>query len=957
MFRIILCLSILSLVILGSPAMAQQATTGAIQGTVLDTNHAPLAGATVTLTSAQGTRSATTDSKGAFRFPYLTPGTYSLSARREGYNTVDHPNIEVRLGSTSQLEVTLQPTTTEKVEVIASAPTVDVTSATTGTNIKTDVLANIPVNRSFSSVLDLAPGVTGSGIDQSNPSIGGASGLENTIVIDGVNINNTGYGSAGSYSIVLGSLGSGVSFDYLDEIQVKTGGYEPEYGEALGGYVNMITKSGTNDVRGSLYSYVQAGGLEATRANQGRLNAVSDIREFQSTDYGFNLGGPFKKDKLFWFLAVDPTFRVTTRETPVATQEALGFNHTLEVNRNIYNYAANLKWLLNSHHTFTLSAFGDPSTGDMGGQRAEAVAALDPTRKYSSIDFGGHNVIGRWTGQLSQNWLAEGSVAYHWDQFKEDLAVNEPQGEDDRSDVPVQYGGVGFFQNSTSKNLQGQLKFSNFFQAAGQHQFRWGGQYQRMGYDNLASYSGPAGLQLPDYLGGGAASSGYQWDSFVSSDGDTLFRINRIRSGPLSANTTTDYWAGFISDTWNPISNLSMMLGLRYEQETLHGTLADHTWDGNWGPRANIIWDPTKDNKSKLSFAYGRFFGKVPNDLAVRALSAEITHVITYPINNVDLTDPNNPVIRDPNDIDSSRTFSFGDVPTVIDPKSKLTYQDEFVFTAERQVAPYMKAGVDLLHRNLGRTLEDVALVPYSAIRDSGADFGNYFITNPTPEMGFPKPSRKYNAVTVRFEKNLNRGLKSTKTWDNVALGAAYTWSQLKGNYEGYYRRDNGQSDPFITSLFDFPYLKDPDIFAHMISDELLPNDRTSVFNFYGSYRFPFKLNLGTTVKIQGGTPITKLGYNEVYGNAGEIPLEARGASGRTPTIYDVGLHADYPVRVGNNRVDLIMNVFNVLNYQEATTVDMNYERSGPGDINPDFGKALTFQAPRQLQFAARYEF
>jgi len=341
----------------------------------------------------------------------------------------------------------------------------------------------------------------------------------------------------------------------------------------------------------------------------------------------------------------------------------------------------------------------------------------------------------------------------------------------------------------------------------------------------------------------------------------------------------------------------------------------------------------------------------------VRALAAEITHVITYPINNVDLTDPNNPVIRDPNDIDSSRTFSFGDVPTVIDPKSKLTYQDEFVFTAERQVAPYMKAGVDLLHRNLGRTLEDVALVPYSAIRDSGADFGNYFITNPTPEMGFPKPSRKYNAVTVRFEKNLNRGLKSTKTWDNVALGAAYTWSQLKGNYEGYYRRDNGQSDPFITSLFDFPYLKDPDIFAHMISDELLPNDRTSVFNFYGSYRFPFKLNLGTTVKIQGGTPITKLGYNEVYGNAGEIPLEARGASGRTPTIYDVGLHADYPVRVGNNRVDLIMNLFNVLNYQEATTVDMNYERSGPGDINPDFGKALTFQAPRQLQFAARYEF
>src|SRR5262245_26352013 len=189
MFRITLCLSILSLALLGSPALAQQTTTGSVTGSVEDTNHAPLTGATVTLTSAQGASSATTDSKGAFRFPYLIPGTYSLSVRHEGYNTVDHPNIDVRLGQTVTMEVTLQPTTTEKVEVIASAPAVDVTTATTGTNIKTDVLASIPSNRSFSSALDLAPGVTGSGIDESNPSIGGSSGLENTIVIDGVNIN------------------------------------------------------------------------------------------------------------------------------------------------------------------------------------------------------------------------------------------------------------------------------------------------------------------------------------------------------------------------------------------------------------------------------------------------------------------------------------------------------------------------------------------------------------------------------------------------------------------------------------------------------------------------------------------------------------------------------------------------------------------------------------------------
>jgi len=269
--------------------------------------------------------------------------------------------------------------------------------------------------------------------------------------------------------------------------------------------------------------------------------------------------------------------------------------------------------------------------------------------------------------------------------------------------------------------------------------------------------------------------------------------------------------------------------------------------------------------------------------------------------------------------------------------------------------------GANYLHRQLGRTLEDVALVPYSAIRDSGAAFGNYYITNPTPEIGSPKPSRKYDAVTLRIEKRSNPTGDATTgvrtTWDKVQLAAAYTWSELKGNYEGYYRRDNGQPDPFITSLFDFPYLKDPDIFKYLISDQLLPNDRTNVFNFYGSYRFPFKVNVGTSVKIQSGNPITKLGYNEVYSNNSEIPLEERGASGRTPTIYDVGLHADYPVRVGAGRAHVILNIFNVLNHQRALEVNQAYELGGPGDINPDFGKPTVYQAPRQIQFGARYEF
>ena len=397
------------------------------------------------------------------------------------------------------------------------------------------------------------------------------------------------------------------------------------------------------------------------------------------------------------------------------------------------------------------------------------------------------------------------------------------------------------------------------------------------------------------------------------------------------------------------------MAGLRWEQETLFGNLNSFRWRDNWAPRAHVIADPTRDGKSKASFAYGRFFGKVPNDLAVRALSSEVTYSIDYPLSSVDLSDPNNPRIIGP----QSSAIAFGDEGTVIDPNSKLTFQDEYVASVEREVMPSLNLGLTYTHRRLGRTLEDVALSPYSAAVNND-EFGNYYITNPTPALGFPKPSRKYNAVTLKGSKRFN---------DRWQLQSAYTWSRLRGNYEGYYRRDNGQSDPFITSLFDFPYLRDPNIFRYMIEDGLLPNDRTHVFSLFGSYQFPFDLNLGMSLQIQSGTPITKLGYNKAYETAGEIALEPRGASGRTPSTGDLGLHLDYAVPVARgSKLLVVLDVFNLLNHQKGLEVDQNFELNGivnpdpsltaltpcPTCLNEDFTHATVYQSPLAFRFATR---
>lgn len=945
-----------------APAAAQEATTGTIAGTVADPAGTPLAGATVTISSDQGDKTVLTDADGQFRFPYLTPGLYDLTASLFGYTSAETNGIEVRLLSRVRVEIILTPGASEKIEVLGHTPLIDLSTTTTGATISSTLMSSVPLGRTFASTLEMAPNVVESGIDRSNPSIAGSSGLENTYMVDGMSIGNTGYGSAGSYSIVYGSLGTGVNYDYIEEIQVKTGGFEPEYGEALGGFINLVTKTGTNTFGGSVFTYQHVQELEAERKRSDDWLVSAHTVGYASRDYGFEAGGPIVKDKAFWFAAFDPTFTTVTRQTAETVSEAQGFDHTLDMKRTIYNYAANLKLQLSPKHTLALSAFGDPSLGEEGPQRSSAVAVPEPERKYSKITYGGHNVVGHWNGELLPNWFVEGTAAYHRDEFEEEASVDEPEGYDWRGGTLAIRGGLGFFESNTSTNAQYQLKFSNFLQAAGEHNLRYGVTHQDIGYEAVSDYTGPS---IPIRLADGTviqSSSGYSWD--IDPAGE-YFRITRVYSGELGAETEAAYTAAFFSDTWNPTRYLSVMAGVRYEQEKLEGSVTDFTWKDNWSPRLHVTLDPTRDNRSKLFCAYGRYFGKVPNDLAVRAMSQEVTYVLYYDINQIDLTDPDNPQGIGP-DAQLIDPIVFGDTQTRIEEDAKLSYVDEIVVGAEREVIPFLSVGVSYMHRDLGRTLEDVQDSLYAAHFDD-FEYGEYIITNPGPPNN-PEPERVYDAVTFKVEKRLH---------DDWQMLASYTWSRLEGNYEGYFRRDNGQSDPFITSSFDFPYLLEPDVWGFTSATGILPNDRTHVVRAYGSYRFGLGLDVGLSLKLQTGTPITKLGYNYVYATEAEILLEPRGESGRTPTTSDVGLHLEYPIdlssasmNLGVKTLEVGLTIFNLFNQQKAVYVDDLYEIGGsvqgypyspedpcPDCENPDFGKAWAFQAPRQAVLSLRARF
>jgi hypothetical protein len=385
-------------------AVAQETTTGSIAGQVVDAQGAPVPGATVTLTSNQGSKTFVTDGQGRFFAPYLTPGTYSVRVELTGFSPVEQKDITVHLGQ--RLELTglvlkvggLQ----EVVEVVGAAPVVDISSTTVGGVLDADTLKRVPVGRNFTDALYLIPGVSSSGgVGRANPSMAGSSGLDNNYVVDGVNITNTGYGGIGSYSIVFGSLGTGVTGDFVKETQVKTAGFEAEYGQSTGGVVNVLTQSGTNNIHGSLFGYLSPQSLASDWRQETTVNGTVNTTGSQVGDFGATLGGPLMKDKVFFFGAFNPQYQ--TRSFTAPTGFPLASLGDVDRKRRIYSYAGKVTWQATPNHRIDFSAFGDPSKGDPGPQRPVALIGTTTAGFTELNKYGGHNQIARYDGILSRN--------------------------------------------------------------------------------------------------------------------------------------------------------------------------------------------------------------------------------------------------------------------------------------------------------------------------------------------------------------------------------------------------------------------------------------------------------------------------------------------------------------------------------------------------------------------------
>src|SRR6266550_210876 len=391
---------ILCIALAGTAAIAQDIQTkGSIGGVVTDSNGGILPNAKVTVEGQQANATTQTNDQGVYKVDNLLPGTYTVTVEQAGFKKVVSKGVIVNVGRESTVSPKLEAGNISEVVTVTDTGGIDQQSSAVNQSLNDQLYQNIPVARSVTSLFYIAPGTTDSlGGGRANPSIAGGSALDNLYIADGVNITDSAFGGLGTFSRSYGSLGTGINTSFIKEVQVKTGGFEPQYGQSTGGIVNIITKSGTNEFHGAFYGYARPKAFEATRKQPDdvRIGKGGKLLHAENYDVGIDAGGPLVKDKLFFFGSFNPTIgRDIVRGASNSGLFTLLGDHTRRT--RTYNYAAKLDWNLNQNHSINFSLFGDPSKTN---KSSFASLNIDNATAQSVLDFGTRNLSVRYNGNF-----------------------------------------------------------------------------------------------------------------------------------------------------------------------------------------------------------------------------------------------------------------------------------------------------------------------------------------------------------------------------------------------------------------------------------------------------------------------------------------------------------------------------------------------------------------------------
>ena len=721
-------LQICALLLFAATVFAQETTAG-LQGTVKDPSGAVVANATVTVTgdTLVGDKTTKSDTSGYYRFANLPPGTYEMTVKAEGFATEKRAGLVLETGHLPTVDVALQVGKTETVvEVSGEAPAIDVTTNSTMTNVTEDVLDNVPHGRSFQSVIQFSPmarnepsqgyqvnGTANGGTGGSMPgssgngqsygfSIGGSGDSENSYLVEGQDTENI----SGGYSK------ANVPYQFIQEVQVKTSGIEAEHGGALGGVVNVIMKKGSNNFHGALFGDYESDGMDANQNNMylrynpndpgnplvrqdpGAQDYQGKKDHFRNFNPGFTVGGPIKKDRLWFFLGFAPEVDSLARNINFGgtvgnqyfTRDTQTYYSTSRVDATLTQKIRLFGSWLNQYarRTGSTMPIADPVAGDLaaGFVNTSTFTSPDsfshgqgwsaPNATYNvgaDITLNSHVVSTTRFGYFFENYRSFG-----WQTTTPDLLWTAT-GTTDNNGAPLPGAAAQPLGTSSSAYTSTFTPFNSdkhyqFDQDVAFFKSGWGGTHNiKVGYQfnrlrNVINQNG----NVPQVLVNVGQGNGYapftatgagncatltaEWGTCAGQYG---YVVVQDFATVLPAPAIDNNHALFAQDSWSVGRGLTLNLGIRVEKEYLPAPggykvkAINFNWTDKIEPRLGFAWDPTHTGKAKIFASYGVVNDVMKLLLAQTSFGAQAFEQCSYALG------PDSP----------GKTFTNADLPSI----------------------------------------------------------------------------------------------------------------------------------------------------------------------------------------------------------------------------------------------------------------------------------------------------
>lgn len=633
---------LLAVVALAGPAVARaqsQATTAQVNGRVTDAQGGVLPGVTATVKSAETgyERSVVTNEAGLFSLPLLPPGEYDLSLELAGFNAGARKVI-LTVGATVTVNHVLNVTgVTETVVVEAATPQIETSSTIRTTTIGAQAIGNLPINgRRFQDFITLTPTVQ---IDTSRNqlSFAGQRGVNGNVSIDGADYNQPFFGG------IRGGERSNNAFtipmEAIQEFQVVSSGYSAEFGRSTGGLVNAITKTGTNDTKGSLF-YVNRN-KDFAEKNAFGQNAAPTQQQF-----GGSIGGPIMTGKLFYFGAIElqrlkntrsVVFNLSGINPDATTQEAFDYFKIKEQPFEATNdadallgridYQLNNANRLNVRYSFSRNnAQNANATGNALSDTTTSALTNNGTEKDRT-----NTLVGQYTSVLRPSLLLEARGVYTRENRPREANARQPLVTGTVGNV----GTVSFLGENSQYDWRSQAAV-NLTALKGTHTFKGGTEWihdyatQKFGFNQFGTWniSGTAAAMLEILSVGGPTANRFDQPGNIASYQKQL--------GNLEATFASDAVAFFAQDNWKLRPNFTLNYGLRWEGQfnptpeanndiilnSLNGFVfpngrsVDPTQIpdalNQWGPRVGFAWDPANDGRTVVRGSSGVYYGRTP---------------------------------------------------------------------------------------------------------------------------------------------------------------------------------------------------------------------------------------------------------------------------------------------------------------------------------------------------------